>query len=301
MKAPPAIHHPTLHLGIPTHTKGKPKMLGSSTLFPPNRQFFRFFLRKKTKKNTLYSEKKKNSLLLPLLYFQKKDLMEILRYLDPKGKLSTTIPSLYKLASSTSPPSAPDNCILSHKSLWESLFFLGFNRFNPQRGSKFWAIFTTYKYPKLPIQIISKIKIQILSTCHPIGSIKKKTHGSPGRPCRPFRDVVDRICLRSIGGLWIPWQIIAVVSRIPHSPKKEKGEEKNGKNTYLRETDFKRKKTKGSFFFNRKNENSFVGYSIKIASVTWHGCFFLQIAPLPTSNSAISLSWEIPRKFWTKV
>lgn len=165
--------------------------------------------------------------MLPLLNFQKKDLLEILRYSDPKGKLSTYHSIFIQVGIiQSSPPSAPDNSILSHKSLWESLLFVGFNRFNPQRGSKFWGIFTTYKYPKLPIQDQNpRLKSKSFPPAIQLVPLKKKHTGSPGRPCRPFRDVVDGICLRSIGGLWIPWRTD------PPFPKKRKnGEEKN---TYL--------------------------------------------------------------------
>lgn len=212
--------------GIPTHTKGKPKMLGSSTLSHPRDSFFRIiFEREKTKKkNTTLSQKKrkKNSLAASPSLFSKETSPGVFEILGSKGEIVNCHSIFIQVGIiQSSPPSAPDNSILSHKSLWESLLFVGFNCFNPQRGSKFWGIFTTYKYPKLPIQIISKFQIQILST-HPIGCWEKKTHGSPGRPCRPFRDVVDGICLRSIGGIWIPWQIAAVVARIPHSPKQGK-------------------------------------------------------------------------------
>ena len=171
--------------GIPTHTKGKPKMLRSSTLFAPNRQFFPDnFWEKKTKKKNTLSPKKQKKLFscFPFFYCQKKHLMEILRDLDPKGKLSTYHSIFIQVGIiQSSPPSAPDNSILSRKSLWESLFFVGFNRFNPQRSSKFLGYL--HHLPASTLNL-SKIKIQILCT-HPIGSKPKKNTRNRDVPAGP--------------------------------------------------------------------------------------------------------------------
>lgn len=148
MKAPPAIH---LHLGIPTHTKGKPKMLGSSTLSHPSDNFFG----KKKKKHHPIPKKNKKKQFSCFHFFTCKEKISW-RFWDTwiqRGNWQPTIPSLYKLASSNPHPQVPRTIASSVTSRCESLLlFVGFNRFNPQRGSKFWGIFTTYKYPKLPIQ-----------------------------------------------------------------------------------------------------------------------------------------------------
>ena len=75
-------------------------------------------------------------------------------------------------------------------------------------------------------------------------------------------------------------------------PQKRKG----GRKKIRIKTDFKKKKKlRVGLFFKRKNKICFFVVVNQIASVTRHDSLSADCPPLPTSNSAISLSWEIRR------
>lgn len=136
--------------GIPTHTKGKPKMLGSSTLFAPNRQFFpdNFWEKKTKKKKTPYPQKnKKNCLAASPSFIVKRNISW--RFWETwiqRGNCQPIIPSLYKLASSNPHPQVPRTIASSVASRCESLCFLLVSTVSTRKEAQSsWGIFTTYQ------------------------------------------------------------------------------------------------------------------------------------------------------------
>lgn len=157
--------------------------------------------------------------------------MEILRYLDPKGKLATYHSIFIQVGIiQSSPPSAPDNSILSHKSLWESFAFCWFQPFQSAKRLKVLGYLHHLQVPKTTYP---RLKSKSFPPAIQLVAGKKKTHGSPGRPCRPFCDVVDGICLRSIGA--------AVVARTTPIPQKK--EKWGGKKYVLEKKQISKNKT----------------------------------------------------------
>ena len=85
------------------------------------------------------------------------------------------------------PVGAPDDSILSHKSLGESLVFCWCQRFQPAFCGKSFGVYLHHlpgKYTKNKKTTESKIKIQTLST-HPIGSQPKKNTRNRDVPAGP--------------------------------------------------------------------------------------------------------------------
>lgn len=149
--------------GIPTHTKGKPKMLGSSTLFPPKRQFFpdNFWEQKKRnekKQTPLYPEKKKPQFsCFPFLIFKRKISWRFWDTRIQRGNYQPTIPSLYKLASSNPHPQVPRTIASSVTSRCESLCFLLVSTVSIRKEAQSFGVSSP---PTSTQNYLSKIKIQ---------------------------------------------------------------------------------------------------------------------------------------------
>lgn len=186
--------------------------------FHPTDSFSVFLRKKKTKKNTTLFGKK-NSLLLPLLYFQKKDLLEILRYLDPKGKLSTAIPSLYKLASSNPHPQVPRTIASSVTSRCESLCFLLVSTVSTRKEAQSsWGIFTTYQqvhqtYPRSKSKSFAPIQL--------VPNQKKKHRTGTSLPALPWCCRWDLPSRASVG-FGFHGRLQQVFQEYPIPQKKEK-------------------------------------------------------------------------------
>ena len=206
-------------------------MLGSSTLFAPNRQFFpdNFWEKKtKQKKRPPYPQKKqKNSLAAsPSLFSKEKSHRDFWETWIQRGNCQPIIPSLYKLASSNPHPQVPRTIASSVTSRCESLCFLLVSTVSTRKEAQSsWGIFTTYQqvhqtYPRSKSKSFAPIQLV------PNGT--KKKHTEPGRPCRPFRDVVDGICLHE--HRWALDSMADCSSCFKNTPfpkKRKNGEEKN--------------------------------------------------------------------------